>query len=80
MGGKPFKVGRFAHSLRVRLMWEHLGVDVDAMYSEDPMASNPIAAEPSVTRGSAEQEFNAMILPPNKHRPSLFPTNPIHFH
>ena len=31
MGDKPYKVGRFAHTLRVRLMREHLGVDVDAI-------------------------------------------------
>ena len=42
MAGKPFKVGRFAHSLRVRLMREHLGVDVDALYEEDLMASEPL--------------------------------------
>ena len=41
MAGKPFKVGRFAHSLRVRLMREHLGVDVDSMYEEDLMAAKP---------------------------------------
>lgn len=41
MAGKPFKVGRFAHTLRVRLMREHLGVDVDAMYETDLMAKNP---------------------------------------
>ncbi|KAI0771162.1 phospholipase D [Trametes elegans] len=41
MAGKPYKVGRFAHSLRVRLMREHLGVDVDALYEEDLMASEP---------------------------------------
>ncbi|KAH9925437.1 phospholipase D [Epithele typhae] len=41
MAGKPFKVGRFAHTLRVRLMREHLGVDVDALYEEDLMASSP---------------------------------------
>ncbi|KAF9649936.1 phospholipase D [Thelephora ganbajun] len=41
MAGKPFKVGRFAHSLRVRLMREHLGVDVDSMYEEDLMAMGP---------------------------------------
>lgn len=35
MAGKPFKVGRFAHSLRVRLMREHLGVDVDAVEEEE---------------------------------------------
>jgi phospholipase D1/2 len=42
MAGKPFKVGRFAHTLRVRLMREHLGVDVDAQYEEDLMASQPV--------------------------------------
>lgn len=41
MAGKPFKVGRFAHTLRVRLMREHLGVDIDAMYEEDLMAAKP---------------------------------------
>ncbi|PWN31347.1 phospholipase D, partial [Meira miltonrushii] len=30
MAGKSYKVGRFAHTLRVRLMREHLGYDVDA--------------------------------------------------
>ena len=42
MAGRPFKVGRFAHTLRVRLMREHLGVDVDALYEEDLMASEPL--------------------------------------
>ncbi|KAI0669199.1 phospholipase D [Trametes maxima] len=41
MAGQPYKVGRFAHSLRVRLMREHLGVDVDALYEEDLMAAEP---------------------------------------
>lgn len=31
MDGKPFKVGRFVHSLRLRLMREHLGVAVDLL-------------------------------------------------
>lgn len=44
MDGKPFKVGRFAHTLRMRLMWEHLGVDVDAMYEEDIMAKGPVGS------------------------------------
>ncbi|KAI0755244.1 phospholipase D [Daedaleopsis nitida] len=42
MAGKPFKVGRFAHTLRVRLMREHLGVDVDSIYEEDLMAADPV--------------------------------------
>jgi phospholipase D1/2 len=41
MAGKPFKVGRFAHTLRIRLMREHVGVDVDAMSEADLMASEP---------------------------------------
>ncbi|KAI6030532.1 hypothetical protein F5J12DRAFT_903003 [Pisolithus orientalis] len=35
MAGRPFQVGRFAHSLRVRLMREHAGVDVDALSEEE---------------------------------------------
>ena len=35
MGGKSFKVGRFAHSLRVRLMREHIGIDVDTLDEQD---------------------------------------------
>ncbi|KZP31489.1 phospholipase D [Athelia psychrophila] len=42
MAGKPYKVGRFAHSLRVRLMREHIGVDVDAVPEADLMASEPV--------------------------------------
>ena len=41
MAGQPFKVGRFAHTLRVRLMREHLGMDVDALSEEDIMAHQP---------------------------------------
>ncbi|KAJ1030304.1 hypothetical protein NDA16_001214 [Ustilago loliicola] len=35
MGGKPYKVGRFAHTLRMRLMREHLGVDVDELEASE---------------------------------------------
>ncbi|KAK5168167.1 Phospholipase D1 [Saxophila tyrrhenica] len=35
MGGEPFEVGEFAHTLRKRLMREHLGVDVDAVYRRE---------------------------------------------
>ncbi|KAL1919177.1 uncharacterized protein VTP21DRAFT_2559 [Calcarisporiella thermophila] len=34
MNGKPFKVGRFAYTLRKRLMMEHLGLDVDSLGEE----------------------------------------------
>lgn len=42
MAGKPFKVGRFAHTLRVRLMREHIGVNVDAISETDLMASESV--------------------------------------
>ena len=59
MAGKPFKVGRFAHTLRVRLMREHLGVDVDAMYEEDLMANEPVKAPHDIEEWDpdVEQEY-----------------------
>ncbi|KAJ7043969.1 phospholipase D [Mycena alexandri] len=45
MAGKPFQVGRFAHTLRVRLMREHLGVDVDSMEEDHLMARKPVKPE-----------------------------------
>ncbi|KAI9782641.1 MAG: Phospholipase D1 [Peltula sp. TS41687] len=34
MNGVPFLVGRFPHTLRMRLMREHLGIDVDELMEE----------------------------------------------
>ncbi|KAF2634373.1 phospholipase D1 [Massarina eburnea CBS 473.64] len=38
MAGEPYKVGKFPHTLRMRLMREHLGIDVDEIF-EDEMVS-----------------------------------------
>ncbi|KAI9647816.1 Phospholipase D1 [Ciborinia camelliae] len=35
MDGKPYLVGKFAHELRMRLMREHLGLDVDEIMEEE---------------------------------------------
>lgn len=35
MAGEPYLVGRFPHTLRMRLMREHLGIDVDEITEED---------------------------------------------
>ena len=35
MNGQPYLVGRFAHTLRMRLMREHLGIDVDELMEHD---------------------------------------------
>jgi phospholipase D1/2 len=38
MDGEPYLVGRFAHTLRMRLMREHLGLDVDDVMEEERRA------------------------------------------
>jgi len=35
MAGEHYRVGRFPHTLRIRLMREHLGLDVDALMAEE---------------------------------------------
>ena len=35
MNGEPYLVGRFAHTLRMRLMREHLGIDVDKVLEDE---------------------------------------------
>lgn len=35
MAGQPYLVGRFPHTLRMRLMREHLGIDVDEVTEEE---------------------------------------------
>lgn len=39
MGGEPYEVGEFPHTLRKRLMREHLGIDVDAIYRREQAAA-----------------------------------------
>ncbi|RMZ87843.1 hypothetical protein DV736_g4931, partial [Chaetothyriales sp. CBS 134916] len=40
MNRKPYRVGRFAHTLRMRLMREHLGLDVDKIMEEAQAMQN----------------------------------------
>lgn len=56
MAGKSFKVGRFAHTLRMRLMREHLGIDVDALDEEDIMAHDPVKQEDEQDVWDPDQE------------------------
>jgi phospholipase D1/2 len=56
MAGKPYKVGRYAHTLRVRLMREHLGVDVDAIEEDQLMSREPIADEEDVQMWDPDDE------------------------
>ena len=54
MNGVPYRVGVFPHELRVRLMREHLGLDVD---EPEPAAENGAwARSPAPTDNGAEDE------------------------
>ncbi|BEI82309.1 hypothetical protein CcaverHIS002_0301770 [Cutaneotrichosporon cavernicola] len=56
MGGKPFKVGRYAHTLRMRLMREHVGVDVDAIEDDELMIRKPVAEAEDVALWDPDNE------------------------
>ena len=45
MNGAPYLVGRFPHTLRMRLMREHLGLDVDEVMEEDQKAAKAEQAD-----------------------------------
>ena len=54
MGGQPYQVGRFPHTLRIRLMREHLGIDVDeVMEAEEEQ-------EEAVVKGDEEWDAAQM--------------------
>ncbi|KAF4125672.1 phospholipase D1/2 [Geosmithia morbida] len=50
MAGKPYQVGRFAYTLRMRLMREHLGLDVDEILEQE--------RQEEMDGGSFEDEMN----------------------
>ncbi|KAK1246818.1 hypothetical protein MKX08_000620 [Trichoderma sp. CBMAI-0020] len=52
MAGKPYQVGRFAHTLRMRLMREHLGLDVDEILEQE--------REEEVNEALFEQDMDAI--------------------
>ncbi|RAQ43999.1 phospholipase D1 (PLD1) [Aspergillus flavus] len=60
MNGRPYLVGRFPHTLRMRLMREHLGIDVDelmehSMATEEELRRIQIAEEGSKSPGDHER-------------------------
>ncbi|KAI9891515.1 MAG: Phospholipase D1 [Vezdaea aestivalis] len=67
MGGEPYQVGRFAHTLRKRLMREHLGLNVDEI-SETERAEKFMAdEEPGETINDVPQEYES----DGKHHSSI---------
>ena len=56
MAGQSFKVGRFAHTLRIRLMREHLGVDVDSIEEDQLMPREPVADSDDIATWDPDHE------------------------
>lgn len=66
MAGKPFKVGKMPHELRVRLMQEHLGVDVDALQGPNPPSPQTGTSHTAVAEDPQVSEFGT---PGSKDQP-----------
>ncbi|KAH6842546.1 hypothetical protein B0I37DRAFT_448003 [Chaetomium sp. MPI-CAGE-AT-0009] len=79
MGGRPYQVGRFAHTLRLRLMREHLGLDVDEILDEERQADldreeqfeaemddiyDEEESDPSPMEGSSRRPRSSFVEPP----------------
>nr|GAT50596.1 phospholipase D [Mycena chlorophos] len=70
MAGKSFQVGQFAHSLRMRLMREHLGVDVDAIDQEDLMSREPVIPEHEQDKWVPDADENDGYVKESKSKPA----------
>ncbi|PVH98007.1 phospholipase-like protein D1 [Periconia macrospinosa] len=74
MAGEPYKVGKFPHTLRMRLMREHLGVDTDKIFEEEWESRHSDAESTDFhtdTSGPPSPTFDRVTeqkLTENKHR------------
>ncbi|KAF7585587.1 Phospholipase D1 [Aspergillus hancockii] len=67
MNGRPYLVGRFPHTLRMRLMREHLGIDVDelmehSMATEEELRRIQIAEEGSKSPEDRERHDSESLM------------------
>lgn len=57
MGGNDYEVGEFPHTLRKRLMREHLGIDVDAIYRREQAMAEKKDQDIEMERIYREDDF-----------------------
>ncbi|PQE04659.1 phospholipase d1 protein [Rutstroemia sp. NJR-2017a BBW] len=74
MDGKPYLVGRFAHELRMRLMREHLGLDVDEVMEEEKR--NEMDREEEEFRSKMDDVYDESEESDNEPSASNDVTNP----
>lgn len=70
MAGRPFRVGKFPHTLRLRLMREHLGLDVDEIMTEERKAESAkmeMEWEEQVKQWQNEKEDDENSTVPTEH-------------
>ncbi|CAD6983616.1 unnamed protein product [Tilletia controversa] len=63
MAGQPFKVGPFAHSLRLRLMREHMGLDVDELEERELHEQDATGEAAAETQGSSGSSLSGEKTP-----------------
>ncbi|KAK2747295.1 Phospholipase D1 [Myotisia sp. PD_48] len=61
MNGKPYLVGRFPHTLRMRLMREHLGLDVDEIPEEEQVAGTRNSEDQNGARLNAGLDREGLV-------------------
>ncbi|WYZ41716.1 hypothetical protein EsH8_V_000611 [Colletotrichum jinshuiense] len=79
MAGRPYRVGRFAHTLRLRLMREHLGLDVDEILEEERQAELDRQAEYEAEMDQiyAEEAESAPVASSSGQQAGEKPTKPV---
>ncbi|KAI1099192.1 phospholipase D [Jackrogersella minutella] len=76
MAGETYRVGRFAHTLRMRLMREHLGLDVDEITEDERQAElsaeASFEAEMGQIYGDDDDDESPVVENPEHAGPSTF--------
>ncbi|KAI0007447.1 phospholipase D [Xylariaceae sp. FL0662B] len=79
MAGETYRVGRFAHTLRMRLMREHLGLDVDAITEEERQAELSAEARFEAEMGHIYDDDDELPVAESSTRPALSSYHPTSF-
>lgn len=66
MGGKPYLVGTFPHTLRMRLMREHLGIDVDELHRKQREAEEEDEMDEEMERIYNRDSYDSPPLSPGE--------------